>query len=112
MPPPVANIYGREGTPLPYFFRALRSDGVFQVQMVDEVDEFRADDITTVDLRLEKEFAATQNVGMTFSIDAFNLFDEDFVLQRNRRTNTAQFDWLRETLSPRIYRLGVRLGWR
>ncbi len=107
-----ANLYGREGTPLPYYHRVERSDGLVQVQVVDSIDDFRTDDITTVDLRLEKEFAATQNVGFTFSLDAFNLFDEDFVLQRNRRTNTTQFNWLRETLSPRIYRLGVRLNWR
>ncbi len=108
-----ANLYGREGTPLPYFHRVGRSDNpIFQVQVVDEVDDFRADDIMTVDLRLEKEFAATQNVGMTFSLDAFNLLDEDFVLQRERRLNTSQADWLRESLSPRIYRLGVRLDWR
>ncbi len=111
-----ANIYGREGTPLPSFVRLAREDNsIFQVQVVDDVDQFRSDDIMTVDLRLEKEFAATQNVGMTFSLDAFNLLDEDFVLQNERRRNRGSFvsqDFLRETLSPRIYRLGVRLSWR
>jgi hypothetical protein len=76
----------------------------------------------TVDLRLEKEFAATGNVGMTFSLDAFNLLDETFVLQRERLTpavtgggtviTAGRHDFLDETLSPRIYRFGVRLNWR
>ncbi len=107
-----ANVYGREGTPLTPYHRVGRNDGLTQIQLTDEVDEIRADDILSVDLRLEKEFAATQNVGFTFSLDAFNLLDEDYVLQRERRTNTSTANWLRETLSPRIYRLGVRLNWR
>ena len=61
---------------------------------------------------MEKEFAATSNVSFTFSWDIFNIFDESYALQNERRTNTSQYNWLRETLSPRIHRLGVRLSWR
>ncbi len=108
-----ANLFGREGTPLPYYHRARQSDGIRRdIQVTSGIDSFRSDDVNTVDLRLEKEFAATGNVGFTVSIDAFNLLDESFVLQRRRQTNTSQFDWVTETLSPRIFRLGVRLNWR
>ncbi len=107
-----ANFYGREGTPLPSYHRVGRTDGLVQVQLTEDVDVIRADDIFTADVRLEKEFAATQNVGFTFSLDAFNLLDEDYVLQRERRMNLSSANFLRETLSPRIYRLGVRLNWR
>ncbi len=107
-----ANIFGREGTPLPFFITAGASDGVATNVQISEVDDRRADDILTVDLRLEKEFAATSNVGFTFSLDAFNLFDEAYVLQRERALATSRTDFLDETLSPRIYRFGVRLNWR
>ncbi len=109
-----ANLYGREGYPLPYMHEfADTGDGISRnIRVVNEVDEVRVPDIFTTDLRLEKEFAATGNLGFTFSIDAFNIFNENTVLQRERDLTSGQADWLRETLSPRIYRLGVRLNWR
>ena len=83
-----ANLYGREGTPLPYYHRFLGSDGITRdIQVTSEVDSFRTEDIMTTDLRLEKEFAATGNVGFTVSVDVFNVFDETYVLQRRRQTN-------------------------
>jgi hypothetical protein len=82
------------------------------VRVVGDVDEIRVDDILTTDLRLEKQFAATGDVGFTFSLDCFNIFNENYVLQRERNLDSGTADWLRETLSPRIWRLGVRINWR
>lgn len=108
-----ANLYGREGYPLPYFNAETGSDGrTRNIQVTGAQDSFRVGDIFTVDGRLEKEFAATSDVGFTFSIDVFNLFDEATELQRARQLNSGQPDYLRETLSPRVWRLGVRLNWR
>ncbi len=107
-----ANLFGREGTPLPYFHAVTTSDGIPKNVQITEVDDVRTDDVLTVDLRLEKEFAATSDVGFTFSLDAFNLFDETYVLQRERALAISRTNFLDETLSPRIYRLGVRLNWR
>ncbi|MEZ5314587.1 MAG: TonB-dependent receptor, partial [Thermoanaerobaculia bacterium] len=109
-----ANIFGREGTPLPIFKNATNSiDGISRaVQLSDDIDSFRTEDIFTMDLRLEKEFAATSNVGFTFSVDIFNLLDEHYVLQRERNAGSGRYQFIDETLSPRIYRLGVRLNWR
>ena len=107
-----ANIFGREGTPLPYFTVINTAEGNKSVQLTPALDTVRSDDVLTVDLRLEKEFAATGNVGFTVSLDAFNLFDESYVLQRERRLDISAANFLRETLSPRIFRLGVRLNWR
>ncbi len=75
-------------------------------------DGFRTQDIYTLDLRLDKEFAATGGLSLTFGIDAFNVFDQHPVLRRDLRLNGARPDYLNETLSPRVYRLGVRLSWR
>jgi hypothetical protein len=108
-----ANLYGREGYPLPYYNTETGSDGrTRNIQITGVQDSFRVDDIFTVDGRLEKEFAASGDVGFTFSLDVFNIFDESTELQRARQLNSGQPNYLRETLSPRIWRLGVRLNWR
>jgi outer membrane receptor protein involved in Fe transport len=49
---------------------------------------------------------------MTSSIDAFNIFNEGYVLSRNTNLNSGSADWVNATLSPRIFRLGVRVNWR
>ncbi|MEZ5332271.1 MAG: TonB-dependent receptor [Thermoanaerobaculia bacterium] len=107
-----ANLFGREGTPLPIYRNTSGSDGLARAVRVSDFDQFRTDDIFTMDLRLEKEFAATSNVGFTFSMDIFNVLDEAYVLQRERNSGSSRYDFVDETLSPRVYRLGVRLNWR
>jgi len=108
-----ANLYGREGYPLPYFANFTGADGITRSAAVTaDVDSFRTDDIFVTDLRLEKEFRANQNFTFTFSIDAFNIFNDGYVMQRETQINAGNGDFLEETLSPRIYRLGVRLSWK
>jgi hypothetical protein len=65
-----------------------------------------------MDLRLEKEWRATGNTGLTFSIDAFNIFNDGSVLQRFDNLNAGNAAWVSESISPRVFRLGVRLDWR
>ena len=45
-------------------------------------------------------------------VDAFNLLNEDYVLQRDRRTDLGGAHVVRERLSPRVFRLGVTLRFR
>jgi hypothetical protein len=108
-----ANLTGRDGYPTTYTRNTFGSDGIGRtIMVVEDVDDFRYDDVFVADLRMEKEFAATSNVGLTFSIDAFNIFNEGYVLSRNTNLNSGSADWVSATLSPRIYRLGVRINWR
>lgn len=108
-----ANLYGREGYPLPYWAQLTGVDGITrQAAVTPELDNFRTDDVFTADVRAEKEFRATQNMSVTFSIDAFNLFNKGYVMQRETGINLGNADDLEETLSPRIYRLGFRLSWK
>ena len=84
-----------------------------EVSILDgQLDRFRTDDIFTADLRLEKEFATSPNLGLTFSIDIFNIFNSSFIMQRERRAEGSLYDWLDQTLAPRVWRLGVRINWR
>ena len=108
-----ANVFGREGYPQPYFRDVLGADGQNRdILVVDTLDRARVDDIFTVDLRLDKEFAATDSVAFTVGLDAFNLLNENYTLQRERGLNRATGDFLRETLSPRVWRLSARLNWK
>jgi hypothetical protein len=107
-----ANIFAREGYPLPYFRNAASREGTKSVQVVREFDQFRTDDILTTDLRVEKDIPFAENLSATISLDAFNIFNENYVLQRERNLGLGTANFLDETLSPRIYRLGFRINWR
>jgi hypothetical protein len=109
-----ANLYGREGFPLPYFTRQTGTvDRITRdISLVTDADDFRADDIFTVDMRLEKEFVTANDATITVSLDGFNLLNEAYVLQRERRLNLSTADFVDETLSPRVWRMGVRFNWK
>jgi hypothetical protein len=107
------NLTGRQGYPTVYTRNTVGSDGIGrQIMVVENVTDFRYDNVFVADLRLEKEFTATGSTTFTFSIDAFNIFNEGYVLGRTTNLNSRTADWVRETLSPRIFRLGVRINWR
>jgi hypothetical protein len=108
------NLYGRQGYPLAYWVQYVsRLDGLQRrADAVSSADQFRTDDVYTLDLRLEKEFAVSNAMGLTFSIDAFNVLNESTVLRRDLNLSGPRSDFIDETLAPRIYRLGVRLSWR
>ena len=76
------------------------------------MDQFRADDIATLDLRLEKDMAFTDNLSGILSLDAFNVTNENYILGREVELEQSQSNFVTQTLSPRIYRLGFRLNWR
>ncbi len=109
------NINGREGYPVPYYRRVtlpanMQFAGEF-VQVTDRPDSFRLDNIRIVDARLEKEFNFS-DVGLTLGVDCFNVFNESFVLQRQHRLQLTSSDYVREIVSPRIFRVGARLSFR
>jgi hypothetical protein len=108
-----ANLFAREGYPLPYEYTSPTIDGLTRTAaLTDEVDAFRTDDIYVLDLRLEKDMAFTDNLSGIVSLDAFNVTNDNSVLQRDRSLHTATANYVNQTLSPRIYRLGFRLNWR
>jgi hypothetical protein len=107
------NIYGREGYPIPLYTQAFSPDvGGKWAQAMVTADSFRYEDVYTVDLRFEKEFAAPGNISLTFMADLFNALNEGYVLQRQGGLNLPLANYVLETLSPRIWRLGVRFNWR
>jgi hypothetical protein len=118
------NLTGRQGYPLPYFERLNSGTrgipGFTRVQVVNEPDQFRVDDIHIVDARLEKEFTFS-DFGLTLGVDCFNVFNQGYVQQRNHRLRVGPSatnplapasDFVTEVTSPRIFRLGARVSFR
>ena len=113
-----ANLTGREGYPLAYYqtgvavpFGSTRSSST-TVNLSPDYDQYRLNDIQTIDFRVEKEIALQGPVNMTFGIDLFNLTNEGTglaYLLDAAGTNAGNLD---DNISPRIYRLGVRLSWK
>jgi len=107
------NLNGRQGAPIGYTRSVAGLDGISRTISVEEnLGDYRFDNIATVDVRLEKEFAATGNVGLMFSIDGFNILNSGTVLNRYWNLGAGNANWVIESISPRIWRLGVRLNWR
>ena len=57
-------------------------------------------------------FALTSAVNFTFGIDVFNVTNEGTELSRLRDVTSLNAFFLNDNISPRIYRMGVRLGWK
>ncbi|HVS08589.1 MAG TPA: hypothetical protein VMS76_01850, partial [Planctomycetota bacterium] len=95
---------------------AVGTGGTASINVVDKIDLVRQDDPITGDIRVEKEFAATRDVNLTFGIDVFNVTNEGTGLYYRANcgsTNVASTcGHLADNISPRIYRLGLRLGWK
>lgn len=108
-----ASVIGREGYPIPYVHGVSTNEG-FKRVLVDGVEPARLEDIFQLDLRLSKEFTFLNDVGLTISVDAFNVTDEQAILQRNTeifrngdpRTTGNQ---ITELQSPQVFRFGARL---
>jgi hypothetical protein len=112
-----ANITGRQGYPIPYFTR-VNFPSNYQpapvrgfIAATNQPDDFRLEDINTIDARIEKEFTFS-DVGLTLGVDAFNLTNEATVLQRQHRLGLGTTNHVLEHLSPRIFRIGAPLSFR
>jgi len=108
------NLFARQGYPLLYSWTETLPQGLGNVtaSSVRTVDQFRSDNIYDLDLRIEKDMAFSDNLSGILSLDAFNVLNGNFVMGRDVSLDTPQANFVTQTLSPRIYRLGFRLNWR
>jgi hypothetical protein len=110
-----ANIFGRQGYPYPKWVfinpdtgnPAGSSFGTRNI-VVGHLDDERHEDIWTVDMRLEKVINL-KPLTVAISADVFNVFNADYILQRNGRLNQSTFNRIDEVMAPRVLRLGARL---
>jgi len=106
------NLNGRQGYALPYVLRVAGTGGEGNKFLMAENDstQFRNANVRDLDLRLAKDFRVSR-VGLTVSIDGFNVLNSNTVLQRNvARLAVAASNRVTEVLSPRVFRLGARLN--
>ncbi len=107
------NLQGREGFALPYWGRFLTERGqIATVTVVDEVDDFRLEDLYQVDLRLEKDVSLKDPISLTFGIDCFNVLNAGTGLARSLDVTAGTTNYLLDAMAPRVYRLSLRLSWR
>jgi hypothetical protein len=103
------NFVGRQGYAIPYIHRVPTSEGNKFLLIDDDPTGHRHKDITNLDLRLAKDIRVAGGVGVTISVDAFNVFNNQTILQRNTRLGIASGNRITEQISPRVFRLGARL---
>ncbi len=106
------SISGREGSP----FIPSTSRSFFGGQVSPRLDDFRLADVYTFDARIEKDFQI-KDLRLTASIDGFNLFNSQPVLQRrvvapSDPADLADSYGVLERLSPRVFRWGVMFHFR
>ncbi|MGH9421018.1 MAG: hypothetical protein ACRD3J_13665, partial [Thermoanaerobaculia bacterium] len=121
------NLNSRQGYALPYVASVGTStgEGAKAVLLEPDTDTFRASTVTELDLRLAKDIRFSR-VGLTLSIDGFNMLNANTTLQRVMSSvcarsgvnvtaatvcnPTATSNRVFEDLSPRVFRLGARLS--
>ncbi|MBI3261699.1 MAG: TonB-dependent receptor [Acidobacteria bacterium] len=104
------NLFGKQGTPFPFWKDGnLGNDGSNRILVTPKVDTERFDNLWNLDLRVAKTFHYDRFSAQLIA-DLFNVFNSDTELNRERNIASPNFDRLNVNLSPRIVRLGVRLG--
>ncbi len=134
------NVNSRQGYSLPYSWAVSAGvEGTKHLLAPSAVDSFRNPTVTELDMRLAKEVKLS-HVGLTLSIDGFNMMNSNTILQRivsgsgttgdlNKAAGSSgqcktladgsidcsgalrsTANHVSEVLSPRVFRLGARLS--
>jgi hypothetical protein len=108
-----ANVVSRQGFAMQYFRNQVETnDPLLQLKSVfllDEPGQERLPAVTSLDLRVGKEFKV-QRASFNVDLDVFNVLNASTVLGReyNLRLNAA--NQVREIMNPRVLRLGFRVN--
>lgn len=104
------NVFGKQGTPFPIIRQvALGRDGTQRVLLTSELDSIRFEDLWNIDMRAAKNFKFNRG-SLLFTADVFNVANSNTEINRVRNLGATNFNALASNLSPRILRLGVRVG--
>jgi Carboxypeptidase regulatory-like domain/TonB dependent receptor-like, beta-barrel/TonB-dependent Receptor Plug Domain len=122
-----ANLYGRQGYPIPYYVRFNPHDGLTGNEnvLIGAADAHRNSTVTQLDLRLDKNVPLFNGgASLDLSIDMFNALNNNTILQRQSSTtsttdiptascpnaNCSVLGHITEIQSPRILRFGARFS--
>ena len=104
------NVFGRQGYPFPLFrTQALGADTGLQVLVTPAIDTFRYDAVWNTDLRVARAFKF-RAMNLRVIGDLFNVMNANTVLIRNNNVLSTQFNTIAQNLSPRIFRVGMVVG--
>jgi hypothetical protein len=104
-----ANLMGREGYPIPYYYRISGRRILMQ-----DLGGTRNPNMMELDLRLAKDVKVGP-LGLELAAEGFNIINNRTVLQRNNRiyrslnTRNAKGNAIEEVMSPRIFRLAAKV---
>ena len=105
-----ANVFGRQGFPFPLFrTQALGADTGLSVLVTPLIDTFRYDNVWDTDMRVARTFKL-RAVSLRVMGDVFNVANANTVLIRNNNVLSTAFNTIAQNVSPRIFRLGVTVG--
>ncbi|HVL66230.1 MAG TPA: TonB-dependent receptor [Vicinamibacterales bacterium] len=108
-----ANMLNRQGYATPYNRSLVATGDPLQnnktLLLVGDVGDQRLPAVTSLDLRLGKEFAFGRT-RWNVDIDVFNALNSNVVLGRQYDLRLTTADQVREIMNPRILRLGLRFN--
>jgi hypothetical protein len=110
-----ANVFGRQGYPLPLFATAGINVGstigaeTLRLLVTPTVDYFRYPNVWDTDFRIAKGFRY-QQIDIKLIGDVFNLFNANTALLRNNDVTSSTFNSLQQNMTPRLVRIGVTIG--
>ncbi len=105
-----ASVFGRQGYPYPIFQSAkVGTDPAPNVLLTPHIDTFRYPNLWNGDIRVAKKFAL-QRANVQLIADLFNVMNSNTELVRVRNITAPNFHLLAQNLSPRILRVGVKVG--
>ena len=107
------NMVTRQGFSTPYFRNLVPAADPLAsrktVLLVDDVAAERLPAVTSLDLRLGKEFAVSR-LRFNVDIDFFNALNSATVLGRQYNLRLTTADQVLEIMNPRVLRLGLRVN--
>jgi hypothetical protein len=105
-----AALFGRQGYPQALILNVDGGDdGTIRAVPSTGLDTRRYDPVWTFDFRLSKTQKIAGNASIKLDLDLFNALNSGVVLNQSRAANTGTFGRIDEVISPRIFRLGVRV---
>jgi hypothetical protein len=108
-----ANMLNRQGFAQQYFRNLVPTSDPLgtnkTVFLLDEAGDVRLPSVTSLDLRVGKEFNL-RRAKFNVDVDVFNALNSSTILGREYNLRVTTADNVREIMNPRVLRLGLRFG--
>lgn len=108
-----ANMVNRQGYATPYFRDQVPTGSLLgnlqTVLLVDDVAERRLPSVTSLDLRVGKEFTFNR-ARFNVDLDVFNATNSSVILGRQYNLRVSTANNVLEIMNPRVLRVGLRFG--